>query len=310
MSMIKFAVGVELEGTYVKYALVSDKGEVLLQGKLDVEGEASRDDIIQMLGKAIQIAVNKSRERAVKVVGIGIGTPGIVCDGIVTGGAENLDGWQNINLAKIFSKKFDLPVFVDNDANVLGLGEVVYGAAQGCSDAIFITIGAGIGGAIVVNGNLYGGYKNRGTEMGHVPIMHNGNPCVCGSRGCLEAHASTTALFRQYAEMVGVDACEVDGVYLVERMKQADQKAIQSMDEHTDMLGHAIAGFINTFAPQRVVIGGGIPEAGQYYIEQIKNSAMRYAMPDCRVNTDVVGAALGNNAGCIGAASLVFRNLA
>ena len=307
--MIKFAVGVELEGTYVKYALVSDKGEVLLQGKLDVEGEASRDDIIQMLGKAIQIAVNKSRERAVKVVGIGIGTPGIVCDGIVTGGAENLDGWQNINLGKIFSKKFDLPVFVDNDANVLGLGEVVYGAAQGCSDAIFITIGAGIGGAIVVNGNLYGGFKNRGTEMGHVPIVHNGTLCVCGSRGCLEAHASTTALFRHYAEMVGVDAREVDGVYLVERMKQADQKAIQSMDEHTDMLGHAIAGFINTFAPQRVVIGGGIPEAGQYYIEQIKNSAMRYAMPDCRVNTDVVGAALGNNAGCIGAASLVFRNL-
>ena len=309
MNIIKFAVGVELEGTYVRYALVSDKGEILLQGKLDVEGKLMRDDILQTLGTSIQIAVNKSRERAVKVVGIGIGSPGIVCDGIVTGGAEILNGWENINLHKLFSEKFELPVFVDNDANVMGLGEVVYGAARGCSDAIFITIGAGIGGAIVVNGNLYGGYKNRGTEMGHVTVNHNGIPCVCGSRGCLEAYASTAALFRQYAKMTGVDVNEVDGFYLVERMTQGDEKAIQCMDEHTDILGHAIAGFINTFAPQKVVIGGGIFEAGPYYVELIKNAAFRYAMPDCRVNTDIVGAALGNNAGCIGAASLVFRNL-
>lgn len=309
MSFVKFAVGVELEGTFVRYALVSDKGEILLQGKLDVEGVASRGDIIEMLTKAIQTAVNKSRERAVSVVGIGIGTPGIVCDGIVTGGAENLDGWQDINLEELFKQKFQLPVFVDNDANAMGLGEVVYGAAQGCSDAIFITIGAGIGGAIVVNGNLYGGYKNRGAEMGHVPIVHKGKKCVCGSRGCLEAYASTNALFQQYAEQVGVDAREVDGVYLVERMKQGDLKAIQAMKEHTDMLGHAIAGFVNTFAPQRVVIGGGISEAGPYYIEQIKKAVMEYAMPDCRFYTDVVGAALGNSAGCIGAASLVFRNI-
>ena len=139
-------------------------------------------------------------------------------------------------------------------------------------------------------------------------VNHNGVDCNCGGRGCLEAYASTSALIRQYSELSGKDIEAIDGQYIVEQFKAGDSAAVKCMQEHTDYLGHAIASFVNTFAPQKVVIGGGISEAGQFYIDMIKEATFRYAMHDCAVNTDVVAAKLGNNAGCLGAASLVFMN--
>ena len=309
MKDIRYAVGIDLGGTFVKYALVSESGEILVEGKLPIGGKSKREDILESVKISIQKVIEVATAKSLKLTGIGIGSPGIVCDGVVQGGADNLDRWFDIDLSGIFSNKFNLPVFVDNDANVMGLGEAVYGAAKDCTDVIFITVGTGIGGAIVANGELYGGYKNRGTEMGHVTIAHDGIDCNCGGRGCLEAYASTVALIQQYAEATGKNAEEIDGHYIVGQFKANEPAAVNCMQKHTDYLGHGIAGFINTFAPQKVVVGGGISEAGQFYIDMIKKSALRYAMPDCAVNTDVVGAKLGNNAGCLGAASLVFKKI-
>jgi len=309
MGNLKYATGIDLGGTFVKYALVSSAGDILVEGKLPIGGKATKEDTLYAIESSIQITIDKAKEESVEVVGIGIGSPGIVCDAVVMGGADNLNGWENIDLGKIFSTKFNLPVFADNDANVMGLGEAVYGAAKDCTDVIFITVGTGIGGAIIANGQLYGGYKNRGTEMGHVTIDHKGIDCNCGGRGCLEAYASTSALIEQYAKFAGKNAEEINGHYIVEQFLAGEKYAVQCMEEHTDYLGHGIAGFINTFAPQKVVIGGGISEAGQFYIDMIKKSALGYAMPDCSPYTDVVGATLGNNAGCLGAASLIFKNV-
>lgn len=304
----RYAAGIDLGGTFVKFALVSEDGSILFQDKLQIGSKATREDILNTLGLAIQQIVTNANLKGVDIAGIGIGSPGIVFDGIVLGGADNLNGWVNVRLGTIFSEKFNLPVYVDNDANVMGLGEVAYGAAKDCTDAIFITVGTGIGGAIVMNGQLYGGYKNRGAELGHVTIDHKGIDCNCGGRGCLEAYASTSALIRQYAELSGKDAESIDGHYIVEKFNAGEPSAVKCMQEHTDYLGHGIASFVNTFAPQKVVIGGGISEAGQFYIDMIKASTFSYAMPDCATNTDVVAAILGNNAGCLGAASLVFKN--
>ncbi len=304
----RYAAGIDLGGTFVKYALVSESGEILFDGKLPVGGKATREDTLEAIQNSIQHVVDEAAQKGVELQGIGIGSPGIVCDGVVLGGADNLDRWENIDLNKIYSEVFGLPVFADNDANVMGLGEVAFGAAKDCTDVVFITVGTGIGGAIVMNGQLYGGYKNRGAELGHVPIQHDGIDCNCGGRGCLEAYASTTALIQQYAEKTGKDAADIDGYYIVRKFKENEPEAVDCMQDHTGYLGHGIAGFINTFAPQKVVIGGGISEAGPFYIDMIKESAFRYAMPDCSVNTEIVAAILGNNAGCMGAASLVFRD--
>lgn len=308
MDSKKHAVGIDLGGTFIKFALVAGSGEVLYNNKLSIGSTAKRDDILETMRKAIEMTLQFASEKQLPVAGIGIGSPGVCCDGIVHGGADNLDNWIDVHLSKIYSSIFKLPVLIDNDANVMGLGEAVFGAAKDCSDVIFLTVGTGIGGAIIAEGKLYGGYKNRGTEMGHVTIDHKGIACNCGGRGCLEAYASTGALIRQYAESTGKSENELDGFYLVQKFKEGEDAAVKCMEEHTDYLGHGIAGFINTFAPQKVVIGGGISEAGQFYIDMIKKSAFSYAMPDCAVNTDVVGATLGNMAGCLGAASLIFKN--
>ncbi len=305
---MRYAVGIDLGGTFVKFALVSESGDILFDDKLSIGGKALRDDILDTVRKAIGLVIQKAGELNVGVIGIGFGSPGIVDGGIVHGGADNLNGWENINISELYSKEFGLPVLVDNDANVMGLGEAVYGAAKGCTDAIFLTVGTGIGGAIIANGQLYGGYKNRGTEMGHVTIDHKGIACNCGGRGCLEAYASTNALIGQYAKRSGRNENEINGHYIVGKFLEGEATAVECMQEHTDYLGHAIAGFINTFAPQKVIIGGGISEAGQFYIDMIKKSAFSYVMPDCSRFTDIVGATLGNSAGCLGAASLIFKN--
>lgn len=305
----KYAVGIDLGGTFIKFALVGDSGEIIFTSKLPIGSSSKRNDVLATIHKAIELTIEYATKNEISVAGIGIGSPGLCCEGIVVGGADNLNDWIDVHLSEIFADAFKLPVLIDNDANVMGLGEAVYGAAKDCIDVIFLTVGTGIGGAIIADGKLYGGYKNRGTEMGHVTINHKGIECNCGGRGCLEAYASTTALIKQYAELSGKNEKEIDGFYLVQKFHEGDEAAVKCMEEHTDYLGHAIAGFINTFAPQKVVIGGGISESGQFYIDMIKKSALSYAMPACAANTDVVGATLGNQAGCLGAASLIFKNL-
>lgn len=310
MTLHPHAIALDLGGTFVKYAIISNSGEILFQGKLPIGGEATREDTLEVIKNSIQQVIDEASKRSVEVKGIGIGTPGIVDKGVVLGGADNLDRWYDVDLGKIYSEMFNLPVFVDNDANVMGLGEVMFGAAKDSTDVVFFTVGTGIGGAIVINGQLYGGYKNRGGELGHVTIMHDGIDCNCGGRGCLEAYASTSALIQQYAQRTRKDPETIDGRYIIQKFKENEPQAVDCLKNHTDYLGHGIAGFINTFAPQKVVIGGGISEAGQFYIDMIKESALRYAMPDCAVNTEIVAASLGNNAGCMGAASLVFNSIA
>lgn len=309
MTTKNHAIGIDLGGTFVKYALVSQSGDILFDGKLPIGGDSTREDTLETIQKSIQQVVDEATLKGVQLKGIGIGSPGLVDNGVVLGGADNLDRWENINLDTIYSDMFDMPVFVDNDANVMGLGEVAFGAAKDCSDVIFITVGTGIGGAIVINGQLYGGYKNRGGELGHLTIQHDGIDCNCGGRGCLEAYASTSALIQQYADKTGKDINKINGYYIVQMFKENEPEAVACLKDHTEYLGHGIAGFINTFAPQKVVVGGGISEAGPFYIDMIKEAAFRYAMADCSSNTDVVAATLGNNAGCMGAASLVFKGL-
>ena len=305
---LKYAVGVDLGGTFVKVALVADTGEIIFTNKLPIGNQASKDTILNTIENIIQMAIDKANTEQLNVSGIGLGTPGIVQDGVILGGSENLSEWENIDLSSYYSQKFDLPVLVDNDANLMGLGEFYYGAAKGCTDVVFLTIGTGIGGAVIVNGELYGGYLNRGTELGHIVVEHNGPDCNCGGKGCLEIYASTTALIKDYADRTGKDIKDLNGHYIIKKFQENEKNAVNCLQQHTDYLGHGIASFINTFAPQKVVIGGGISDAGQFYIDMISKAAIRYMMPSCGSNTEIVGATLGNNAGSLGAAALILNN--
>lgn len=312
----KYAIGIDLGGTSVKYALVDNEGVFHFQGKLPSKADESAEAVIGQLVKAVNEVKDFAQTQCYTIEGIGIGTPGIV-DGtnrIVLGGAENIQGWENIRLADRIETETGLSTQLGNDANLMGLGETMYGAGKGATHVVFLTVGTGIGGAVVIDGKLFNGYANRGTELGHVPLIANGERCACGSVGCLEHYASTSALVRRFSQRISVNGEsysneEINGELIVKLYKQGNKIAIESLEEHCNFLGHGIAGFINIFSPQRIVIGGGLSEAGDFYIQKISEYVRCYSIPDCAVNTEIMAASLGNKAGSIGAASLVFTRL-
>lgn len=310
---MEYAVAIDVGGTMIKYALVNENYELEFSGKIETLAQITAEVVKSQILKAIHTTLDFAGKNHYRVKGIAIGSPGIIdeTNRIILGGADNIVGWKDINLADLVEKEFNLPVVVDNDANIMALGEVVKGAAKGFSNVIFLTIGTGIGGGILINGKLFNGYKNKGGELGHITLFADGEACSCGSVGCLEQYASTRALVQRYVkrcECTGKQCPnEVDGKYIVDRYKDGDVIANEIMDEHCYFLGRGLAGLINIFSPERVVIGGGISEAGEFYVQKISKTAFKYAIPDCTQNTVIVSAQYGNKASLIGAASLVFK---
>lgn len=311
---MKYAIGVDLGGTNIKFGLVESSGELIYENIIPTEADKGADVVTEHIISAVQEVQQYARKYNIVPVGIGIGTPGIVdrTNRIVLGGADNIAGWSQVHLSDSIEAACNLPVFVNNDANLMGLGEQTFGAARECTDVLFITVGTGIGGAIIINNQLFGGYDNRGTELGHIPLFADGIPCSCGSVGCLEAYASTNALIQQFRERCNSMGIlfqdEITGKLIIQLYLQNVPVAVESIHEHCRFLGHGIAGLVNIFSPQRVVIGGGISESGNFYIEKVNEYYQQYVMPDCGVNTHICAAALGNRAGMLGAAQWALTN--
>ena len=267
---------------------------------------------MEQLIKATTLLKDEAAKQNWTVLGIGLGTPGIVdeTNRIVLGGAENIVGWENIDVASLMEKQMNLPVVVGNDANLMGLGETKYGAGRGCTHVVFLTVGTGIGGAVIIDGKLFNGYANRGTELGHVPLIANGERCACGAIGCLEHYASTAALTRRFSALAKEQNLrfdtEINGELIVRLYHEDFPLAVECMNEHFYYLGRGIAGFVNIFSPQRIVIGGGVAESGSFYLEEIRTVVKKHVIADCALNTKIVAAELDNKAGLIGAASLIL----
>lgn len=302
------AIGIDVGGSALKCGLVSEDGSLLQSFSEPLEKDAGEAGIIEQIISCITQAESTAHNYNGVISGVGIGFPGIVENNIVIGGADNLPGFEDLPLGSLLETKTGYNIFLDNDANMMGMGEWIYGAAKGCSDIVFLTVGTGIGGALVINNQLYGGYKNRGTELGHIIIRHEGLSCTCGSRGCLEAYASVTALINRYRFLEARAPDSADGKYIMERYWQQDDAAINAMTYHLDHMAAGIAGYINIFSPEMVVIGGGISEAGDFYIRELRERVKNLAMPATSGQTTLMAAALGNKAGVQGCAAKVFRS--
>lgn len=307
-----YAIGIDLGGTSIKYALVDREGKTYFEGKLPSFASVSAGKVMEQLTKAAIFVKAEADKCGWTVKGIGLGTPGIVdkTNRMVLGGAENIAGWENIDIASPLEERLQLPVALGNDANLMGLGETMYGAGRGCTHVVFLTVGTGIGGAVIIDGKLFNGFANRGTELGHVPLIANGERCACGAVGCLERYASTAALVRRFSLLAQQQGLafdeEINGELIVRLYREGFPLAVACMDEHFYFLGRGIAGFINIFSPQRVVIGGGVSESGAFYPERLRQVVRENVIADCALNTEIVIAELGNKAGLIGAATLGF----
>ena len=307
---MEYAIGIDLGGTSIKYALVNQAGDLLFEGRLPSLAHVSAEKVIEQLTTAATLLKDEAIKQKLKLRGIGLGTPGIVDESnrIVLGGAENIVGWENIDVASLLEEQMSLPVKVGNDAGMMGWGEMKFGSGKGYTHVVFLTVGTGIGGSVFIDGKPFNGYANRGMELGHVPLIANGERCACGAVGCLEHYASTSALVRRFSALAqerqqSFDA-EINGELIVRLYQENFPTAVECMNEHFYYLGRGIAGFVNIFSPQRIVIGGGIAEAGTFYIENIRKIVREHVIADCALNTEIVVASLGNRAGLVGAASL------
>lgn len=308
---MEYAIAIDIGGTNIKYAIVDQNGLIHFESLKPVKSASGDLSIMSLLKATIRDVLNYSGENHLAIKGIGIGVPSVVDNGVVLF-ANNLPELDNINVRAVIEEEFGLPVFVDNDANLMGLGEVKYGTAGNNSDAVFLTVGTGIGGALILNGQLYGGYRNRGTELGFIIVDTNKSADTCGTEGSLEAKASITALINDYQKLLAENNqhsnATIDGKYIIAKYRENEPCAIAAMNNHFYYMAVGIASLINVFAPQKVIIGGGISEAGDFYCEKISALVSKMAMKETSEFTRIELASLGNKAGFLGAAALIFNS--
>jgi glucokinase len=316
------AVGLDLGGTNLKGGLVFPRGEVTGWTVTPPGIERGPDHIIDELAALARSLIRAAEERGTEVSGVGVATPGIIDPefGGLTGGAENLPGWKNAPFMKVLHRRLGLPVYAHNDVSATVLGELWFGAGNGRKNIIMASFGTGVGGGIVINGELYAGSRGYAGEIGHMVTSVNGRPCACGMQGCWEEYASIrgilrTARGRLAAGDGGCPLAELDrrGELTPEAIFDAagrgDPLAEDIVDEVARDTAIGIGSLINIFNPELFIIGGGIASAGEPYLNAIQRYLADWTLPDALAQTEVVPASLGYQAGVIGAAVLVFRGV-
>lgn len=312
----KYKIGVDVGGTNVKVALVDKEGNIVYSDTVPTRAEMGYEYTISNMIKAIHDVMKESKVAKELVEGIGFGFPGqIDCDNGIVRLAPNIPGWVNIPIADIVSKEFGIPVKVDNDVRCAALAELNFGAGKGAVNMICITVGTGIGSGLIVNGKLVRGVSNAAGELGHIKLqMENGPLCGCGDHGCLEAFASGPAIVAMAEEYVRggkstkyreLAKNEITPYYVCEAAKQGDVVAKKIFEIIGNYIGIGLASVVNLLNPEKIVIGGGVAEAGEFLFAPIRETLKKRSMPIQGAAVEVVHAELGNTAGVIGASLLI-----
>jgi glucokinase len=240
-------------------------------------------------------------------IGVSFGGPVDSAKGVVRL-SHHVPGWENTPLRDQLQAEFGVPTAVDNDANVAALGEWRFGAGQGCTSLLYVTVSTGIGGGWVLNGKIHSGADGMAGEIGHIVVRPGGAECVCGKRGCLEIEACGTAIARKMRECLVVEgrpahAVEpITGESVSRAAQQGDPLAQKVMDDAACLLGTGLGGAINLMNPQRIVLGGGVTKSGERWWRNVRETARAHALPQMRV--DIVPAMLGDDAPLWGAVAL------
>ncbi|MED5805359.1 ROK family glucokinase [Streptococcus anginosus] len=319
--MSKKIIGIDLGGTSVKFAILTQEGEVQEKWSIKTnildEGSHIVDDMIESINHRLRLLGLGVED----FIGIGMGSPGVVDreKGTVIG-AYNLN-WKTLQPVKEkIEKATGISFFIDNDANVAALGERWKGAGENQPDVVFMTLGTGVGGGIVAEGKLLHGVAGAAGELGHITVDFD-QPilCTCGKKGCLETVASATGivnLTRRYADEYAGDAElkqlidngeDVNAKIVFDLAKAGDELALIVYRNFARYLGIACANIGSILNPSTIVIGGGVSAAGEFLLDGVRKFYEENSFPQVRTSTKLALATLGNDAGVIGAASLVLQ---
>ena len=315
--MKKYRIGVDIGGTNIKIALVDFDGKIIYSNTTPTRAEMGYEAGINNIKQAIKDLAQETKMDLKSIEAIGFGLPGQIDykAGIVKN-LPNIPGWVNVPLAKIIEEEFSIPTRLDNDVRCAALGELNFGAGKGCENLICITVGTGIGSGIILNGKLVRGASNAAGEIGHIKMTMNDGPlCGCGDYGCFEAYASGPAIVTMAKEYIsgGKSAkykeMATDGIispYIVAQAAlQGDAVSIQIFKQMGKIIGLGLSSVINLLNPEKIIIGGGVADAGDILLDPIKQTIKERTMPIQAQAVEIVPAQLANTAGVIGASLLI-----
>jgi glucokinase len=310
------AIGVDIGGTKIRIGLVDRYGNVAAE--LAVPSLAKERRVVEQAINGIRNVLKMAEEqgKALHLLGIGVGSAGQIdfASGTVRYANDLLPGYTGTPIRELLEREFSLPVYVDNDVNVLALAEKRFGSGKHSRHMVCIALGTGVGGALLSEGQIVRGATGGAGEIGHMTVDFRGPRCICGNRGCLELYASGTSIERRMNELLksgeeaGADAPAVpDARAVFARWRAGDPTAGQVMDEAAAALGAAIASLIHIVNPDTIVIGGGVAESGEDFLAKVREEAERRAMPSMYRHVRIEAASSGNRSGMLGAAQLVFQ---
>lgn len=311
--MSKYAFGVDIGGTSVKLGLFDEEGCALSKWEIPTDKSNDGAAILPDIAKSIQAKMQERYIDKDDVVGVGVGTPGPVDGEGTVYRAVNL-GWGVFNIPKVLGGYLDLPVKAGNDANVAAFGEMWQGGGKGYSNLVAVTLGTGVGGGIIVDGEIITGSNGAAGEIGHIHIVDDEEEaCGCGNKGCMEQYGSATGIARLAKRRLAKDDApsvlrqgNISAKSVFDAVKEGDAVAIEIATEFGEYLGKGLAAVAGVVNPEVFVIGGGVSKAGEVLFDYIRPAYRKYAFHACK-DAEFVLATLGNDAGIYGAAALVLN---
>jgi len=315
-------LAVDLGGTKIITAIISNSGQVVSEDRCQTLADEGVSPVIERLFAAIDSLLNRNNMEPSQLGGISLAAAGAIDSdrGVITL-SPNLPGWRDVPLGDMVRERYRVDAFLVNDASAAALGEHRFGAGRGVSNLILLTLGTGIGGGIIINGEMYLGACGSAAEIGHMVIDVNGPECGCGNRGCLETLASGTAVARDAVRrinqgeksslvaMVGGKIEDITAEKVGTAARKGDSLALDVLSRAGTYLGVGLANLVNIFNPEMIVLGGGMAELGGLFIDPARRLVVERAFPISAGAVRIVTAQLGNEAGVYGAAIFALEGV-
>lgn len=314
---MRYFAGIDIGGTNSKIGILNEEGDILKSTSIKTLSMEGVDITLERIWGTVKELLNSLEIEEDSLEGIGMGIPGPVIDQKIVAFFANFPWERNINIAEKMEKISGKKTKLDNDVNVIALGEANYGAGKNMKSSVTLALGTGIGGGIYIDGNLISGANGAGGEIGHSKVEKNGKLCGCGQKGCLEAYCSATGIAREAMsrlminksnmlyEKIGGDISKVEARDVFDCAKAGDKFSLDIVDYVGDYLALGIGNVLNIINPQGIILAGGVALAGDILIESIKRHLRAYALGVTIDDLEIHLGVLGNNAGIKGASALV-----
>ncbi|MEU9612034.1 ROK family transcriptional regulator [Streptomyces sp. NPDC048209] len=300
-------IGVDFGHTHLRVAIGNLAHQVLAEESEPLDVDASSAEGFGRAEQLVNRLIETTGISPEKVIGVGLGVPGpIDVESGTLGSTSILPGWTGINPSQELAGRLGVPVYVDNDANLGALGELVWGSGRGVKDLAYIKVASGVGAGLVIDGHIYRGPGGTAGEIGHITLDESGPVCRCGNRGCLETFTAARYVLPLLKPSHGFDLTMERMVQLAREGDPGCRRVIGDVGRH---IGSGVANLCNLLNPSRVVLGGSLAEAGELVLAPIRDSVSRYAIPSAARQLSVLPGALGGRAEVLGALALVLSEM-